>query len=1134
MSGTDYDIKAQIKLIDDVKHAFTYKVYTNAGVQAISETQDHATLEDNEFVPVVPENIHSPLLVSNQYRYYNKNNFTFSDGNIATTDTIGKDLSRLYGLYDDEVIVRYTAYDPLISTYLVPNAKTKVDGHVARGTNSNDAALDLSNELLYNIIWYNDNMMTTSNDEDVVGHADQGIQTDSKHEWKIGGNDPYAITFYNKDASKYITAASADNGASCTLTASPTTFMLLPDGGFEYGVLAITGHKDSKLTIADDSNSGTQDAASITTGTPQQFIIFSLATHKVIYRLLIKNIAPDQNDKKSSSAYYIDIPYKEKKNDAVGEKTIYGSSMRDLTSTTSVAGDTYQLGNTEFGMTYCYDVGQVSLGDKVKVPAALERPNCKYFYYIEGIYDIVADALVANETLNTVYKGLEVKKMDNAVDDASGEGKIDKLGSDERLLGKTVRINVEYQFNDGLASNNGSSFVLSPADKKWYTFETSEATPYLAHYTYKDDKLTGIAGRVGHYTNDFLWSPVGDPYGFVMYNRYVYKNGTESGHDTKVMTTTSTPAVDNNLIMKVDATNNPVYELLAGESDGYFKVQTLTAKGGTPLYIDNSTGTIQLKASSTTEWHFGLSDALLQPYYLGAGNVGGLTTAGKEAYDAAETLIDKQAVVYDDTYIVRFTPGYYRIFNQPNSKGIAIPRYLSGYTHAIERDVDGNGNESDAIPMHFYERTGVNTSFEILGSGFTVSPATRGAISIPAPEYDPASIFYISGSGPYTIETQGLKVKGNKMTNSTGTSFYIDDIGGAVVVLHDGNASIASRNYLNYNQSTNIYDVKYTDNLGIADETKWCLEPANKQGLKITTHSGGDEGVYGTHYNYASFYAPFDILLPPDETKDGNDYIYQAFICDSENSPWNPATADLHPKAIGRYSKTDARPADYNTDAYKDKFVPAGTPVLLAMWDQTNVVKVTLPTSAPSTAMTTGLSYSHGDVNIGSCDNILSGQYLEQKLSSGNDVYVFGLPFNGTFNKAADFASTGNIEATLPAPGDTGLGFYLNANPNKELGLSKAEWIRNNWYVLGNKIYYRTPPAAPAPHRAIEFIPVIFDNDSDEEIGDETEKKQRVGDGCIYDLMGRRVATKEQVEDGSWRTRLAPGIYILNGRKFKK
>jgi len=1128
-TGTFHGTDSQVKLLDDVRHTFAYKVYTNGGVLAISEDQDHSTLEDNEFEPKLPENIQSPLLARDQYRYYNKDNFTFSEGNIATADTDGKALSRLYGLYDDEVIVRYTAYDPLRATYAVPNEKTNVDGHVARGTNSNDAALDLSNELLYNIIWYNDNMMTTSDDVDVVGHANQGIQTDSKHEWKIGGDDPYAITFYNKDAQKYITAASADNGAACTLTDSPTTFMLLPYEDFEYGVLSITGHENSKLTIADDSDPETKDAASITTGTPQHFIIFSLATHKVIYRLLIKNIAPDQNNKKSSTSYYIDIPYKEKKSDVAGTLSIYGSTMRDLTSTTTVTGDTYQLGNTVFGLNYCFDMGQVSLGDKVKVPAALERPNCKYFYYVEGIYDIIHNDLTGNDeltedaTLNPIYKGLEVKKMDNEENDPSGEGKIDKLGSDERLLGKTIRINVEYQFDDGLSTNTGSKFVLDPSEKKWYTFETNDATPYLAHYTYKDGELTGIAGRIGHYTNDFLWSPVGDPYGFKMYNRYVYKNG---GETTKVMTTTSTPAATNNLIMNVDATTNPVYELLPGDTDGYFKVQTLTAKNGTPLYIDNNAGVLTLKTSTTTEWTYGLSDALLDPYYLGAGNVGGLTDDGKAAYKAVDTnplystagakLMAKQAIVYDDANIVAFAPGYYRIFNQPNSKGITIPRYLSGYTHKTELTPGTGTNESPvAIPMHFYERENVNTSFEILGSGFTVSPATRGAIPIEDPEYDPASIFYISGSSPYTMQTQGLKVLGNKMTNSTGTSFYIDDIGGAVVVIHDGNADISSRYYLNYDQTdaAHIYDVKYTPNLGIADETKWCMEPANKQGLTLTVNSGGESEVYGTTYYYSTFYAPFDVQLP----NDNGDKTYTAYTCVAADSPWPvtpPATTGyLHPKPLGT--------SGYNTGTHagSSKFIPAGTPVLIATTDNAGVIKMTLPTSSPSSPIST----------------IFTGQYLEQKLDAGNTVYSFGLPFTSTLTMDEE---SGDITGTLPTKATTGVGFYKNANPNKELELSKAGWTRNNRYVLHNKIYYRETGGggggARQNTRGVEFVPVVFDDDEDSpELFGIKEENRRVYDNRVYDLQGRCVATEEQVKDGTWRQNLRPGIYIINGRKIR-
>lgn len=72
--------------------------------------------------------------------------------------------------------------------------------------------------------------------------------------------------------------------------------------------------------------------------------------------------------------------------------------------------------------------------------------------------------------------------------------------------------------------------------------------------------------------------------------------------------------------------------------------------------------------------------------------------------------------------------------------------------------------------------------------------------------------------------------------------------------------------------------------------------------------------------------------------------------------------------------------------------------------------------------------------------------------------------------------------------------------------------------------------------RGIEFVPTIFDLEDEEQPGEEEQNPSEdvtfQGDGCIYDLMGRKVATRQQVEDGSWRL-LRPGIYILNGKKFR-
>ena len=97
-------------------------------------------------------------------------------------------------------------------------------------------------------------------------------------------------------------------------------------------------------------------------------------------------------------------------------------------------------------------------------------------------------------------------------------------------------------------------------------------------------------------------------------------------------------------------------------------------------------------------------------------------------------------------------------------------------------------------------------------------------------------------------------------------------------------------------------------------------------------------------------------------------------------------------------------------------------------------------------------------------------------------------------------------------------------------------WTRNNRYVLHNKIYYREPASSssPAPQqKAPEFVPVIFGDEEQQEMNP-NGTMEVVGDGCIYDLMGRKVATREQVEDGSWKQRVATGIYILNGKKFQK
>lgn len=1164
---------SQVKLIDDVVHTYNYKIYTNGtngenavkyGVFAISADQIQAEASQNEFVPILPNAIMTPLLNADQFLYYEK---------VADMGNSAKELKYLYGLYEDDVYVRYTAYNELTSGYKVPNDKAIVGSHAARGSKSNDTSLGLSGNLLYNIVWYNDNTMkrdgTSITSQSGLGTT---LKPEADYEWKLDGNDPYAIKIM--DMSGNYVYNSSDN--NCTLSnANATTFMLLSKNEYDYGILQVTGDANSRKWTG-YGNALTADAATA----PTKYVIFALATYKVIYHLVLANIGSQTEEIPYRAG---DLPTTPVAWTAADKKTFDGTTHRDLT-TGSPAGATYQLGSTmTLGGTsknYCYDAGAISLGAKLKVPDVFHRPNLDYFYYIEGVYD--NDACTNPVTdMNNKYKGYALENM----------------GDDTGLLGKRILINIVYTFQGGLPTNAGEGFVTDASQNKWYTVETitGDGTPWLAQYT-NAWGLEMKEGRGTHYTNDYLWAPVGDPYGFQFYNRYIYKNSGDSnaGETDKVMTST-TFAPNQQLTKGNNIDANSVYELLDTSNDGYFMIHPVVNKTGTQYYfktINEPGGSVSVKLGTVpSEFRFGLSKELFDPYFRYVGYIGALKKsvcedpANKALVEAmasdreltAAELMAAQTLVYDDDNLEPFAAGYYRLHSPAGIEGISPVRYASGYTHAIERDPNGDTDEADAIPMHFYEQEGEETTFELLPKqadgtiGYTSSVATRGDIPIPAVEYDPASIFYITGTADNAImSTQGLYVKGATApdvaeesgvrakaymtaTEASASPLWIMDIGGGVMLIHDRTVP-ANRKYLSYHQDdgAKIYDLKLTHNTH-TDHAKWCLQPANMLGLRINTHSGGDGDVYGTTYNYTSFYAPFDILLPDTVYNKDNseqiDKIYHAVILESANSPWSPPS-DLHPKSIGRYnieangcpSKTEVINGEtrelFRTN---DRFVPAGTPVLIAMLDDAGYVKVTLPNSSPhpmNSSFTADTRREAGDTNtdnLGSRTNILSGQYLEQKLSnvtSEERIFVFGLPYTGSLTLDP---TDGQVTAILPSQDNTGLGFYLNANLNKEKDASRGSWDRNNWYVLGNKAYYRASEGGPgAQKRLVEFIPVVFDDDKGEENpeGNESSSQMRY-DNCVYDLQGRCVATEQQVKDGSWHERLSSGIYIMNGKKIR-
>ena len=1120
---------AKVVLNNDVAHTYAYHVITNGGsdyvvanpgVLAISANQTKDQAATYEFEPHLPVAAQTHLLNMEDYLYYGSatinDNTLVGDPSDDTYTVVPKtQLISLEGLYDDVVYVRYKPYDVNTTEYKAPNIRNATGtGQVAIDANSKAAAINIKGELPYNIIWYSDNMMQSLNDTKITGGGSLDISGDNKYVWQFWGNDPYAIEIKHKGSGKY--AVGTDD-----LAASATkTFMLLKKEDYEYGVLQVTGATgdDAGKKLTGFGGALTADASTA----PTKFIIFGLSVHDLIYHLVIANTGSS-----------VSIPYSKRDKDGNwvtgyspsdnNTKSIAGTTQRDLTNSNYQLGEAKSWGSSSTSHTYCHDAGKVTVGDVLDVPSVFKRPNCLYFYYVDGIYTDAART-IADVTLNDKYKGLELTR----------------LPKDDDLVGKSVVVNVAYAFQTGLETNAGEGFVTDVADNYWYTFQTTEPTPYLAHYT-KAWGLQAKEGRATRYTNDYLWSPLGDVYGFKMYNRYMYKN---IGNTTNVMTKTNVNAAG--LLEMSTHSDNDVFELLdVPNTTGAFRVHPVANYTGTQYYVykDASDGNKVKLSTDYTGWTFGLGTDLLEPYIDRKGYVGGLTP---DAYTENKTVLDKvkagtadqaeirevQSIVYDDANIVSYSPGYYRLHSQPGIADMATVRYASGYLHETEKTAGYGGA---GIPMHFYSRRGVATTFagtDGLETGFTVSNATRGEIPVDSTEVDPSTIFHFPGaaaSNPTsTISTQGLYVVANSygddnngtkaskqqraaMATSGGINFTIMDIGGAIVLLHDG-AEAEVRRYLNYDQSKadSIYDLKYYHNAN-TEESRWCMQPVQKTAtagdgempLCVKTNNGGDG------YYYTTFYAPFDVALPTDA--DGK--TYHAYICKN----WH--NEGVHPVPVPACT--------VDAIAYEEgKYVPASTPVIIRVKDESGSVRLILPKSTPSASPVSG--------------NIFSGQYLEQLLAvdADHDVYTLGLPFTSDVHKDPDdYDTTGDIVAPLPEQATSGLGFYINATPNKESSQTQSLWQRNNLYVLHNKIYYRasdTPGASSREKtRGVEYVPVFFDDEGVEDPNIQQNGDDRVGDGCVYDLQGRKVATKQQVEDDTWRQFLSPGIYIINGKKIR-
>jgi hypothetical protein len=510
-------------------------------------------------------------------------------------------------------------------------------------------------------------------------------------------------------------------------------------------------------------------------------------------------------------------------------------------------------------------------------------------------------------------------------------------------------------------------------------------------------------GRGSHYTNDFLWSPIGDPYGFQLFNRYMNINSGDKNLGDKDASGKPNKAITSEFFLDQETSVAPGTTTVNGGPGG--SNQTFITQMPSGTVGDRVLQILPVERDPASIFYF------------------------KSIYDKPD---DPNSKDYRKNFAYICTEDLY----VKGAKGRVVYTSPNPETVVYSDNVEGVNERAAALMTE------------------TPPPTT------PTPQQLVEDYAYTSG---YSI-------------NNYPTPFFVMDIGGGILLIHDNETKWGRKylKYLSYDHSfdekvgkSTIYDMKMTHNTH-TDHAKFCMQPVqqsatkgvNEMGLKLNLRKGGDD------FYYASFYAPYDVLL----TDDKNDAAYICLVWDTEM---------LHLKKVGKFNLTEnGCPTRYKGS---NQFVPAHTPVIIRSANTS--VTMALPTpEKPSDPLITGITYKHGD-----------------KTETVKNIF--------------------------------------NANYNREAYAAMGGWTRNNRYVYNNKIYVRNPITSGSGARLqtfssdLDFIPVVFDDDEEEDEPIEESLLQRPHDNRVYDLLGRCVALGVEVVNGTWRSKVASGIYILNGRK---
>ncbi len=826
-----------------------------------------------------------------------------------------------------------------------------------------------------------------------------------------------------------------------------------------------------------------------------------------------------------------------------------------------------------------YTTNNYGVDNTIALPWMMRRQYCDYTYYL--VEDPGSDApedktnLIDDLTFETDKSSKTHRLTERSSAYKSfwrdGDNKLTRLEPNAKgevtiphnWDGKHVYLRVTYQPTTDFAAstNTGDDDAAKASTVKWMNIVNQEKGNMLQYSRSKG--TTGDNTNPGAFaTNDYLWAVEGDPYGFVLHNRYAvhgFNNAKANEHWSSVLTTDEVNSDEN---FNYDDTENNT-NFASGKKSGllYSKVEA-TASG--------KMTTSDSDANSIYEAMTGNYDGamLLHPV---AAPVNVQDRNGYKFYSAflfnATNKWPVQLNYMEDWDVMRNVFANWRL--QPQTGDQLLPYYnRAGYVGGLKADVAAN-----AAFMLNDESVNVPALFGRLSAGSATAAEIEQARQIAE---NPANIVQLEENHFYRIrkfsdvEGGGEYLTGYihklELDNQDGTALHTwgknDTKIASYITQLEGDEGNPWANGLYQNRLSILYPERDQSSVFRFTKNEYGQWKMETQGLVVSNNVMIEQPAEPTGEDKDNMYYEIqDIGLGAMQMRTAANVNSEAHYMS-----YNPATAKFG-------LNVDAGELNIANSIHDTKWLiePVGTTAKNAAGNTyQRPLKIKLTTIGDAQYVTLYLPFNYTltgssgqkiiplagnidnlqPVSSGASNNFYHGTFQMQDMP-GTIPANTPVLVKATTEQAPDGYAYINLVSEAPtssAAGPSSLllrgenltqvldesvlggesdkrvfifganngkaGFYVNAGRDYE---NKA----NNLFIPHNSIYFVLTNKQIEDINNGKAITVEIFMEDDEATGVDSAVKSQQGDGIIYDLSGRKVNRITR-----------PGIYIRNGKKI--